>query len=161
MSSTQRENNPFMARAIQLSIENVVSGRGGPFGAVIARREGIVAEGVNRVTENNDPTAHAEILAIREACSKLRVFELKECEIYSSCEPCPMCLGAIYWARLPRVYFGNLASDASMIGFDDSVIYREITQDFRTRSIQMIPMMREQALAAFRAWEAKPNKIAY
>jgi guanine deaminase len=161
MSSTQRENNPLMARAIQLSIENVVSGRGGPFGAVIARGESIVAEGVNRVAENNDPTAHAEILAIREACSKLRVFELKECEIYSSCEPCPMCLGAIYWARLPRVYFGNLASDASMIGFDDSVIYREITQDFRKRSIQMIPMMREQALAAFRAWEAKPNKIAY
>lgn len=161
MSSTERKDNPFMARAIQLSIENVVSGRGGPFGAVIVRGESIVAEGVNRVTESNDPTAHAEILAIREACSKLRVFELKECEIYTSCEPCPMCLGAIYWTRLPRVYFGNLASDAAGIGFDDSFIYREITQDFRTRSIQMIPMMREQALAAFRAWDAKPNKIAY
>jgi guanine deaminase len=153
--------NPFMARAIQLSIDNVVSGQGGPFGAVIVRNGDIVAEGVNRVTADKDPTAHAEMVAIRQACGKLRVFELMDCEIYTSCEPCPMCLGAIYWARLARVYFGNLASDASKIGFDDSFIYQEIAEVLRQRSIPMIPMMREQALAAFRAWEAKPNKILY
>jgi guanine deaminase len=153
--------SPFMARAIQLSIDNVVSGRGGPFGAVIVRNGDIVAEGVNRVTADRDPTAHAEIVAIRQACGKLRAFQLTDLEIYTSCEPCPMCLGAIYWARLARVYFGNLASDASKIGFDDSFIYREMAQVFDQRSIPMIPLMREQALAAFRAWEAKPNKISY
>ena len=153
--------SPFMARAIQLSIDNVVSGQGGPFGAVIVRNGDVVAEGVNRVTADRDPTAHAEMVAIRQACGKLRVFQLTDCEIYTSCEPCPMCLGAIYWARLARVYFGNLASDASQIGFDDSFVYREIAQGFDQRSIPMIPLMREQALAAFRAWKAKPNKILY
>src|ERR1700739_4032570 len=154
-------DNPFMARAIQLSLDNVLSGKGGPFGAVIVKNGEILAEGVNRVTAINDPTAHAEVVAIREACAKLRAFELTDCEIYTSCEPCPMCLGAIYWARLARVYFGNLASDASKIGFDDSFIYREIAQVLRKRSIPMVPMMREQALAAFRAWQEKPNKIPY
>ena len=150
-----------MSRAIQLSIDNVVSGRGGPFGAVIVKDRSIIAEGVNQVTTDKDPTAHAEVVAIRNACAKLRVFELKDCEIYSSCEPCPMCLGAIYWARLARVYFGNFASDASRIGFDDSFIYRELAQVLRKRTIPMIPMMREQALAAFDVWEQKPNKIEY
>jgi len=154
-------DNPFMARAIQLSLDNVLSGQGGPFGAVVVKNGNIVAEGVNRVTATNDPTAHAEVVAIREACRKLQVFELTDCEIYTSCEPCPMCLGAIYWARLARVYFGNLASDASKIGFDDSFIYREIAQVLRRRSIPMVPMMRDQALAAFRAWQDKPNKIPY
>jgi len=154
-------DNPFMARAIQLSIDNVVSGNGGPFGAVIVRDGKIVAEGVNRVTALYDPTAHAEVSAIREACAKLGVFELTDCEIYTSCEPCPMCLGAIYWARLARVYFGNVAADAAKIGFDDSFIYREFTQELTQRSIPMVPMMREQALAAFRAWQDKPNKIPY
>ncbi len=154
-------DNPFMARAIQLSLDNVLSGQGGPFGAVIVKNGEMIAEGVNRVTAVNDPTAHAEVVAIREACAKLRAFELTDCEIYTSCEPCPMCLGAIYWARLARVYFGNLASDASKIGFDDSFIYREIAQVLRKRSIPMVPMMREQALAAFRAWQEKPNKIPY
>jgi guanine deaminase len=154
-------DNPFMARAIQLSLDNVRSGKGGPFGAVIVKNGEMIAEGVNRVTAVNDPTAHAEVVAIREACAKLRVFELTDCEIYTSCEPCPMCLGAIYWARLTRVYFGNLASDASKIGFDDSFIYREIAQVLRKRSIPMVPMMREQALVAFRAWQEKPNKIPY
>ena len=121
-------DNPFMARAIQLSIENVLSGQGGPFGAVIVRDGGIVAEGINRVTSINDPTAHAEVVAIREACSKLGFFELKGCELYASCEPCPMCLGAIYWARLARVHFGAFAADASGIGFDDSAIYREFAR---------------------------------
>jgi guanine deaminase len=154
-------DNPFMARAIELSLDNVLSGRGGPFGAVVVRGGSIVAEGVNRVTATNDPTAHAEVTAIREACSKLGVFELTDCEIYTSCEPCPMCLGAIYWARLARVYYGNLASDASKIGFDDSFIYREIAQSLRKRSIPMVPMMRERALTAFQAWQEKDDKIRY
>jgi tRNA(Arg) A34 adenosine deaminase TadA len=154
-------DNPFMTRAIELSLDNVISGKGGPFGAVIVKDGNIVAEGVNRVTATNDPTAHAEVTAIREACGKLGVFDLSDCEIYTSCEPCPMCLGAIYWARLARVYFGNLASDAAKIGFDDSFIYREIAQALRKRSIPMIPMMRERALSAFQAWEQKSDKIRY
>jgi guanine deaminase len=153
-------DNPFMARAIQLSIENVYAG-GGPFGAVVVRDGAIIAEGVNRVTSSNDPTAHAEVSVIRAACAKLGTFELKDCELYTSCEPCPMCLGAIYWARLARVYFGNLAADAARIGFDDAFIYREIAQPHARREIPMIPMMREEALAGFRAWEEKPNKIEY
>ena len=151
----------FMARAIQLSLENVQTGLGGPFGAVIVRKGAIVAEGVNRVTALHDATAHAEVNAIRAACARLGVFQLTDCEIYSSCEPCPMCLGAIYWARLARVYFANLACDASRIGFDDSFIYREMAQPWSRRSVPMIPMMREQALAAFRAWEEIPDKIIY
>jgi len=154
-------DNPFMARAIQLSIENVQSGQGGPFGAVIVQDGNIVAEGVNCVTTNNDPTAHAEVVAIREACRKLRSFELKDCELYASCEPCPMCLRAIYWARLARIYFGNSAADASKIGFDDSAIYRECARSYTERSIPMVQVMREQALAAFRAWKEKTDKIPY
>ena len=154
-------DNAFMARAIQLSIDNVRSGRGGPFGAVVVKDSNIVAEGANQVTSTNDPTAHAEVLAIRKACKNLGVFELEGCDIYSSCEPCPMCLGAIYWARLSRVYFANSAADASKIGFDDSLIYREIAQPHTQRKISMIQMMREQALAAFREWQDKPNKITY
>jgi guanine deaminase len=154
-------DNPFMARAIQLSIENVRSGDGGPFGAVVVRDGNIVAEGVNRVTATNDPTAHAEMVAIRAACAKLGKFELNHCEIYTSCEPCPMCLGAIYWARLRRVYFGNAAADASEIGFDDSFIYRELAHNLLERSIPMIQMMRQEALVAFREWQQKPNKIPY
>jgi guanine deaminase len=154
-------DNPFMARAVALSLENVRSGRGGPFGAVIVKDGKVVAEGVNRVTATKDPTAHAEVCAIRQACSTLGVFELTNCEIYTSCEPCPMCLGAIYWARLARVYFGNAAADAAKIGFDDSFIYREFAQELPERSIPMIPMMREQAQAAFRAWQEQPNKIPY
>jgi guanine deaminase len=154
-------DNSFMARAIQLSIENVRSGQGGPFGAVIVRDGRIIAEGVNRVTSTNDPTAHAEVVAIREACRKLGFFELKGCELYASCEPCPMCLGAIYWARLARIYFGNSAADASKIGFDDSAIYRECARPHSQRSIPMAQMMREQALAAFLAWDEKPDKIPY
>ena len=149
-----------MARAIQLSIENVRSG-GGPFGAVIVENGGIIAEGVNRVTATNDPTAHAEVVAIRAACAKLGVFELNDCEIYTSCEPCPMCLGAIYWARLARIYFANVAADAAEFGFDDSFIYRELRLELGQRSIPTTQMMREQALAAFRAWQEKSNKIPY
>jgi len=154
-------DNSFMARAIQLSVDNVLSTQGGPFGAVIVKDGTIVAEGVNHVTSRKDPTAHAEVVAIRKACTKLGTFQLKDCEIYTSCEPCPMCLGAIYWARLARVYFGNIAADASAIGFDDSFIYREIAQPFRGRRIPMIQMMHEEALAAFRAWQEKSDKILY
>lgn len=151
----------FMARAIELSIENVFRGNGGPFGAVIARDGRIIAEGVNRVTASNDPTAHAEIAAIREACTKLGTFSLKDCEIYASCEPCPMCLGAIYWAHISCIYFGNVAADASKIGFDDSFIYREFGQPLAARKIPMVQMMRNEALSAFQAWEKKPDKILY
>ncbi len=154
-------DNPFMARAIQLSIENVRSGRGGPFGAVVVKDGVIIGEAANQVTSTNDPTAHAEVLAIREACRKLSAFDLEGCEIYTSCEPCPMCLGAIYWARLARVFFGNADADASKIGFDDSLIYREIALPHSQRRIPIIQMMREEALAAFRAWADKPNKIEY
>lgn len=154
-------NSPFMARAIQLAIENVRSGQGGPFGAVVVKDGGIIAEGANQVTVSNDPTAHAEVLAIREACRKLGGFELKGCDLYTSCEPCPMCLGAIYWTRLSAVYFGGLAADASKVGFDDSFIYREIAQSYPQRRIPMTQIMRDQALAAFRAWEEQPNKTRY
>ena len=154
-------DNPFMARAIQLSIENVQSGRGGPFGAVVVKDGIIIGEAANQVTSTNDPTAHAEVLAIRAACQKLGGFDLEGCEIYTSCEPCPMCLGAIYWARLSRIYFANDDADASKIGFDDSLIYREIAKQPSQRKIPMIQIMREEALQAFHAWESKPNKIEY
>ena len=150
-----------MARAIQLSLESVRSGRGGPFGAVIVQKTRLIAEGANQVTSRNDPTAHAEVLAIRAACEKLGMFELKDCELYTSCEPCPMCLGAIYWARLSRVYFANSAADASKIGFDDSAIYHELARPHDQRGIPMLQMMREEALVAFRAWEEKPDKVRY
>src|SRR3979411_299322 len=119
-------DNPFMVRAIQLSIENVLTGRGGPFGAFVVKDDEIIAEGTNQVTSRNDPTAHAEVLAIRDACKKLGVFDLEGCEIYTSCEPCPMCLGAIYWARLSRVFYGGTHKDAAAYGFDDSFIYQQM-----------------------------------
>ena len=150
-----------MARAIQLSIDGVQSGRGGPFGAVVVRDGKIVAEGVNQVTSTNDPTAHAEVLAIRQACSSLGVFQLQDCELYTSCEPCPMCLGAIYWARLSRVYFANTAEDAAKIGFEDSFLYTELNKPHLERRIPTIQIMREEALAGFRVWAAKPDKREY
>ena len=150
-----------MTRAIQLSLENIESGRGGPFAAVVVKDGKIVAEGTNCVTSTNDPTAHAEVVAIREACKKLNNFELKHCEIYTTCEPCPMCLGAIYWARPSRVYFANTASDAAQAGFDDSLIYEEIPRPHAQRKIPLIPMMREEALEAFRVWKSKADKTEY
>ena len=156
------QGNPvFMEKAIALATENVTSGRGGPFGAVIVREEKIIAEGANQVTSTNDPTAHAEVVAIRAACKHLGNFELKGCEIYTTCEPCPMCLGAIYWARPARVYFANTAADASKAGFDDSLIYEEIPRPHAHRKIPLIPMMREEALEAFHLWVSKPDKTAY
>jgi len=149
-----------MARAIALSVQNVGVG-GGPFAAVVVRDGEIVAEGVNSVTTENDPTAHAEIMAIRAACKKLQTFDLAGCEIYTSCEPCPMCLGAIYWARAACVFFANGAADAAKFGFDDAFIYAEIPRARADRKIPMIQGMREEALAAFAAWEKKNNKIQY
>jgi tRNA(Arg) A34 adenosine deaminase TadA len=150
----------FMQRAITLALENVRSG-GGPFGALIVKDGKIVSEAANRVTVENDPTAHAEIVAIREACRKLGSFHLAGCELYSSCEPCPMCLGAIYWARPARVYFACTAADAAKAGFDDSLIYQEIQRPHMHRKIPMIQLMREESLAAFRAWEQKADKTSY
>src|SRR5271154_5078501 len=149
--------NTFMQRAIALALENVRSG-GGPFGALIVRDGKILSEAANRVTMTNDPTAHAEMVAIREACKKLESFHLTDCELYSSCEPCPMCLGAIYWARLARVYFASTDADAAKAGFDDSFIYRELQRPHLHRKIPMIQLMREESLAAFCAWEQKPDK---
>jgi guanine deaminase len=159
--SGENMDNPFMARAIQLSIDNVVSARGGPFGAVVVKDGKIVAEAANQVTLTNDPTAHAEMTAIREACKKLGAFELEGYEIYTSCEPCPMCMGAIYWARLSRVYYASVASDAAQAGFDDSMIYRELAQPLSARKIPMIQMMREHGLEAFRVWKKSSRKIEY
>lgn len=150
-----------MARAIQLSLDNVLSGQGGPFGAVIVRAGKIVAEGVNRVTSTNDPTAHAEVVAIRGACVALGAFLLEGCEIFTSCEPCPMCLGAIYWSHLDRIHFGSTAVDASKNGFDDSFIYQQFARPIGERSIPMVHMMSEEAQVAFRAWQEKTNKISY
>lgn len=153
--------NSFMARAISLSLENIRSNQGGPFAALVVKDGEIVSEGTNRVTSTNDPTAHAEIIAIREACRKLKQFDLAGCEIYATCEPCPMCLGAIYWARLAKIYFANRAADAAKIGFDDRAIYGEIRRPAAKRRIPMISLMRGDALEVFRAWENKKDKVPY
>jgi tRNA(Arg) A34 adenosine deaminase TadA len=151
----------FMQRALALALENVQSGCGGPFAALVVRNGEIIAEATNGVTSTNDPTAHAEMVAIRESCKKLGTFQLAGCEIYASCEPCPMCLGAIYWSRLHRVYFAATAADAANAGFDDSFIYQEISKPHAQRKIPMVQLMREEALNPFRAWEQKPDKISY
>jgi guanine deaminase len=153
--------SPFMARAIELAIQSVRSNRGGPFGAVVVKDGKIIAEGANCVTSTNDPTAHAEIVAIRKACGALGLFELRECELYTSCEPCPMCLGAIYWARPARFYFGCTAADAAQAGFDDSLIYQEIQQPQAQRKIPAAQIMRDESLEAFRTWERQVNKQPY
>lgn len=150
----------FMREAIRLSIENVKNG-GGPFGAVIVKDGRIIATGTNRVTANNDPTAHAEVSAIREACLKLDTFDLSGCEIYTSCEPCPMCLGAIYWAHLDRIYYGNNKADAAAIGFDDSFIYDELALPRENRKKAMEELLPEEAIAAFRLWRDTEDKTEY
>lgn len=153
-------NEELMMVAIELSERNIESG-GGPFGAVIAKDGEIVATGVNSVTKSCDPTAHAEVSAIRAACSKLESFELKGCEIYSSCEPCPMCLSAIYWARLDRLYYGNDKEDAKLIEFDDSFIYDELKLDAEDRSLASERMLSQEAIRAFDTWRDKSDKIKY
>lgn len=149
-----------MKTAIDLSVRNVAEG-GGPFGAVIAKDGKIVATGVNRVTADHDPTAHAEVSAIRAAAKALGTFDLSGCEIYTSCEPCPMCLGAIYWAHLDRMYYGNTKTDAAKVGFDDAFIYKELDLDPQKRSLRSEMMMHDEALEAFSDWMKKDDKIKY
>lgn len=150
----------FMREAIRLSLENVNNG-GGPFGAVIVKNGEIIATGVNRVTDSCDPTAHAEVSAIRAAASGLGTFDLSGCEIYTSCEPCPMCLGAIYWAHLDRIYYGNNKTDAKDIGFDDSFIYDELELKPADRKLHSEVLLRNEAIKAFEAWKEKDDKIEY
>ena len=151
----------FMQQAIQLADEGMRSNRGGPFGCVIVRRGEIVSRGNNRVTSTNDPTAHAEITAIREACQHLNTFQLADCELFTSCEPCPMCLAAIYWARIPTVYYGNTRADAAAIGFDDEFIYQQIPLPPAQRKIRMEPLLRDAAQKSFQAWAKNPDKVRY
>jgi guanine deaminase len=153
--------NEFMQEAIDLSIENVKSGKGGPFGAVIVKDGKIIARGANSVTSTNDPTAHAEVVAIRNACAALGSFQLDGCELYTSCEPCPMCLGAIYWARPDKMYFANTKKDAADINFDDQFIYEELEIPYTNRKLQTEQMMREEALEAFKLWSTSIAKIEY
>lgn len=154
-------NLVFMRRAIALSCEMMEQGQGGPFGAVIVKDGRIIAEGSNKVTSSNDPTAHAEVVAIRNACAALHDFSLKGCEIYTSCEPCPMCLAAVYWARLDRLYYANTRVDAARIGFDDEFLYQEIPLPIEKRSLPMIRLLSDEAIAAFEAWDKKPDKVRY
>ena len=152
--------NKFMLRAIALSIESVKTG-GGPFGSIIVKDDKIISEGFNKVTSTNDPTAHGEIVAIRDACKKLNNFNLKGSELYSTCEPCPMCLSAIYWARIDKISYANTREDARKIDFDDSLIYSEFKKNINERKIPMIQMMRNEALKAFELWDKKEDKIKY
>jgi guanine deaminase len=151
----------WMKRAIELSRINMEKGIGGPFGAVIVKDGKIIGEGWNQVTSTNDPTAHAEVSAIRDACKNLKNFDLSGAEIYTSCEPCPMCLSAIYWARLNKIYFANTKDDAASIQFDDDFIYQQIATPPEARSIPREPLLRHDALAVFQAWEEKADKIRY
>ena len=150
-----------MQEAIRLADEGMREKRGGPFGCVIVRRGKVVARGNNRVTSTNDPTAHAEVTAIRQACYDLKTFQLSDCELYTSCEPCPMCLAAIYWARIPTVYYANTRADAAAIGFDDDFIYRQMPLSPAQQAIKMQPLLRDAAQASFRAWSEMADRIGY
>ena len=154
-------NPEFMREAIRLSRDKMRRGAGGPFGAVVVRNGKIIARGWNRVTSANDPTAHAEVTAIRAACRKLKTFHLDDCELYTSCEPCPMCLAAIYWARFKKVFYANTRRDAARIEFDDDLIYREVARPVSRRKIAMRQLLRPEALKVFAEWQAKPDKIRY
>jgi guanine deaminase len=151
----------FMRRAIALAIENIRSAQGGPFGALVVKDGSILAEGANRVTISNDPTAHAEVVAIREACRVLGDFQLPGCDLYTTCEPCPMCLGAIYWARPARVFYACLASDAAAAGFDDAFIYEELRRSLGARDLPMEQLLREESLSIFSLWNRQENKTPY
>ena len=151
----------FMREAIRLSVQMMRQGKGGPFGAVVVRDGKIVGRGCNQVTSINDPTAHAEIVAIRDACNRLKTFVLDGCDLYTNCEPCPMCLSAIYWARIRNVFYGNTRKDAARIAFDDDDIYREVSLPIRRRKLVMKQLLRAEALKAFVEWEKKPDKIRY
>jgi tRNA(Arg) A34 adenosine deaminase TadA len=151
----------FMREAIKLAEEGMRGGRGGPFGCVVVRRGEIIGRGNNRVTSTNDPTAHAEVTAIRDACASLQTFQLTDCELYTSCEPCPMCLSAIYWARIPTVFYGNTRQDAAGIGFDDDFIYQQVPLPPDQRAIAMKLLLRDEALVTFKGWSAKSDKVRY
>jgi guanine deaminase len=153
-------SDQFMRRAIALALDNIRAG-GGPFGCVIVKEGRIIAEGANCVTPTNDPTAHAEVVAIREACRALKNFQLEGCDLYTTCEPCPMCLGAIYWARPSRVFYAAAAGDAAAAGFDDAFIYDELKKPHAARRIPMAQLLRDESLSIFSAWNASPNKIEY
>jgi len=153
-------NKNFMLRAIELSI-NSANNDGGPFGSVIVKNNTIIAEGSNKVTSTNDPTAHAEIVSIREACKKLKTFNLTGCDLYSSCEPCPMCLSAIYWSHIDNIFYANTRDDAKKINFDDSLIYSEFSKKIEDRKIPIKQMLRDEALQAFKIWSKKIDKIEY
>jgi tRNA(Arg) A34 adenosine deaminase TadA len=156
------QGNPiFMQKAIELATENVTSGAGGPFGAVVVRDGEIVATGVNCVTAHNDPTAHAEVMAIRAACKALGTFQLSGCEVYTSCEPCPMCLAALYWSRCAAIYYGNTAGDAAEAGFDDSFLYHEVKKPLGERMIPIVRMLGEQAIVSFDCWRELAKRIDY
>ena len=150
-----------MRAAIRLSLEKMRHGEGGPFGAVVVRRGKIVGRGWNRVTSANDPTAHAEVTAIRDACRRLKTFRLDDCEIYASCEPCPMCLAAIYWARVGKIFYAGARRDAAAVGFDDDLISREMTRPVSQRKIPTRQLLRGEALKVFKEWQDKPDKIRY
>jgi len=154
-------NVKFMRQAIGLSLSKMRGNHGGPFGAIIVRNGKVVGRGWNRVTSTNDPTAHAEVSAIRDACNKLKTFRLGDCELYTSCEPCPMCLAAIYWARLKKVYYANTRKDAAKIKFDDEWLYQEVSAPISCRTLQMKQLLRPEALKVFAEWVAKPDKISY
>ncbi|MDQ3798262.1 MAG: nucleoside deaminase [Acidobacteriota bacterium] len=151
----------FMRRAIALAQNGIDTNAGGPFGAIVVREGEIIGEGCNRVTSTNDPTAHAEVVAIRDACARLGSFQLDGCTIYTSCEPCPMCLGAIYWARPEKVFFGCTREDAARIGFDDQFIYEEIEKNYEHRQMKLANFLRDEALEVFRNWENKADKTRY
>ena len=155
------EQKKFMREAIRLSIENIKNGNAGPFGTVIVKNGEIIASGVNKVTQSNDPTAHAEIVAIRNACEKMGSFQLDGCEIYCSCEPCPMCLGAIYWARPDRIYFANTKNDAADINFDDNFIYNELDLSISQRKLPTIQLLIDEAKVDFIQWRESTEKIEY
>ena len=155
------QDKEFMRRAIELAQNGIDDNDGGPFGAVVVRDGEIIGEGCNRVTSTNDPTAHAEVVAIREACRNLSSFQLEGCTIYTSCEPCPMCLGAIYWARPAKVYFGATREDAAQIGFDDQFIYEEIEKNHEHRQMKLANFLRDEALVVFQNWANKTDKIEY
>jgi tRNA(Arg) A34 adenosine deaminase TadA len=158
---TDEMRRGFMRRAIDLSLEKSADLQGGPFGCVIARDGVIIGEGWNQVTTANDPTAHAEVMAIRDACAKAGTFDLSGAEVFTSCEPCPMCLGALYWARVARIFYGNTRQDADAIGFSDEFLYRELVLPMDKRSIPITNLMRDDAIEAFRRWETNPDKVPY
>ena len=162
MTNHQPKGNPiFMQQAIALATENVTSGAGGPFGAVVVRDGVVIATGANLVTATNDPTAHAEVVAIRAACQALGDFQLTGCQVYTSCEPCPMCLAAIYWARCDAIFYGNTAADAAAAGFDDSYLYDELKLPLPERKLPIVRLLGDEAIASFAAWQNSSNKIDY